>query len=319
MNERNASSGGRRFKAVIVFALAFVGVVLLLVTDHQGQSHRYLKLESDNTVSGGTAILKMLSFGGRLGDQMFMYASTLAVALRYGMHHCLVQYNESRREMSKIFVGPFEFCDEGDHGTKWNGGGGSGGRTDLTSFPAEDAEGQTVGLFGYMHWTDNFMEVKDRVFEAFTLVPEVQAKAEEHLKPYGDAVRVGVHIRRGDKAYMARKWDATYYEQTFDYMRKKHAKNDRTVVFIVATDDKDWVKTQDTFKKADVNVLEGTSCQDDLAILINCDHGILSGGGFGFWFAFLGPWQHGGEVLMNKNQEPHSRLEEWTFIEDVVR
>ena len=44
MNERNASSGGRRFKAVIVFALAFVGVVLLLVTDHQGQSHRYLDL-----------------------------------------------------------------------------------------------------------------------------------------------------------------------------------------------------------------------------------------------------------------------------------
>ena len=270
--------------------------------------------------SNGRALLKMLPFGGRLGDQMFMYASTLAVASRYNMDHCMVHSDLHRKALTTMFAGPFEFCEEGEFDISWNGGGGSGGQTDLTSFSTEEAaqEGKAVGIYGFMHWADNFMGIKDRVFKAFTLLPEMQTKADEYLKPYGDAVRVGIHVRRGDKQSMASKWNAVYYEKAMDYFRKKYATNGKQIIFIVASDGKDWIKAQEVFQKPDVKLIEGTPYQEDMAILINCDHGIVSGGGFGFWFAFLGPWQHGGEVIMNENQEPWSRLEEWTFIEDVA-
>ena len=281
--------------------------------------HRFLAVdETAAPASGGNgrALLKMLPMGGRLGDQMFMAASTLAVASKYKMNHCMVRHGV-RKALITMFVGPFELCEEGGVGMIWHG---AGRPIPWASFSNEDAaqEGKAIGIDGYMHWADNFVDIKDKVFKAFTLAPEIQTKAEEYLSPYGDAVRVGMHIRRGDKTGMAGRWNVEYYEKAMDYFRKKYAKNGKQVIFFVASEGKDWVEAQDIFRKPDVKLIEGASYQEDMAILINCDHGILSGGGFGFWFAFLGPWQHGGEVIMNKNQEPNSRLEEWTYIEEVA-
>ena len=288
---------------------------------HRALAHyRFLAVdETTASASGenGRALLKMLPYGGRLGDQMFMYASTLAVAYKYKMNLCIVEYGWERKALSAMFVGPFEFCKQGDFDIKWDGGGG---QKDLASFSTEEAaqEGKAIGIEGYMHMAKNFMDIKDKVFKAFTLLPEMQAKAEEHLRPHGDAVRVGIHVRRGDKWYMADKWDAEYYERAMDYFRKRYTTNGKHIIFLVASDDRNWVEAQAVFQKRDVKLIQGASFLEDLAILINCNHGILTGSGFGFWFAFLGPWQHGGEVIMNKNQDAWNRVEEWTYIEDVA-
>ena len=280
-------------------------------TAYQNES----KVEGDRR-----ALVKMLGMGGRLGDQMFMYASTLAFANKYNLIPCIETYLEPRKDMANMFVGPFEFCENRDHDINWNWEGHCEDEPSkrMPPFSMEGGEGKSVGLWGYMHFAEYFLEIKAKVFETYALVPELQIKAEERLKTYGDAMLVGVHVRRGDRSSIAGRWDVTYYERALDYMRKKYTKNGKRIVFIVASDGKDWVKKQDVFQNPDVQVLEGTSYQEDLATLINCNHAILSGGGFGFWFAFLGPWQHEGEVLMNKHQEPCSRLEEWTFIEDVA-
>ena len=283
--------------------------------------HRFLDVDETAASASrghGRSLLKMLPFGGRLGDQMFMAASTLAVASRYKMNHCMMRSHSARDAIITMFVGPFEFCGDEEVDMKWYGRGIEA--IDWASLSSEEAaqEGKAIGIDGFMHWAGNFMDIKDEVFKAFTLLPEIQTKAEEYLSPYGDAVRVGIHIRRGDKTGMAGKWNVEYYEKAMDYFRKKYAKNGKKIIFFVASDGKDWVEEQDIFRKPDVKLIEGASYQEDMAILINCNHGILSGGGFGFWFAFLGPWQHGGEVIINKNQERWSRLEEWTFIEDVV-
>ena len=66
---------------------------------------------------------------------------------------------------------------------------------------------------------------------------------------------------------------------------------------------------------------DDTNMMIDFVMLTKCDHIILSGGGFGFWAAYLGAQRNGGEVIIGSAQE-HLKmrtcsLEEWTNIDEV--
>ena len=306
-------------------------------------------------------LLKLLTGGQRLGDQLFMYASTLSLAQTHNMDSCIVK-TDRRLPIEQMFVGPIEWCDDEEYDIEWEGGWRSEKISQLRR--VDDDEDLVYGLSGYMHSPRNFVAAKtpsgqfvdysDLLYEKLTLRADadwqdaMQTTMKEGKRNEDESteiITVGIHVRRGDKVddpkYTVA--DADYYQRAMDYFRRKYNHDcessgdikdcPRTrVKFFISTDTISWIdENDDTFEHPDVvlisNATETYEENDwcvmiDFVMLTKCDHVILSGGGFGFWAAFLGAHQNGGEVIIGSSQEHlktrTSSLEEWTNIDEVV-
>ena len=105
-----------------------------------------------------------------------------------------------------------------------------------------------------------------------------------------DVTTVGVHIRRGDRATQKlyklgyRVPQMGYFNKAMSYFRKKY----KNVLFIIATDDRDWVMQNFPHKNfSDVYLAPKNTFEIDFALLIECDYVIQSVGTFSRWAAFL--------------------------------
>ena len=277
-----------------------------------------------------------------MGDQLFMYAALLRLSHEHKMKPCIVKAFR-RIPLQKMFVGPYEWCDDDDaHDVEWEGGWQAERVAKLRRQSGD--LGLTYALRGYMHSPLNFVEYSPAlIYDALTLREDSDAyrRARGVLKAFDDRddsiIKVGVHVRRGDKVTnkQYQTADADYFSRAMNYIRSKY--NDdpargnarRRVEFIVTSDSMPWVqKRTDVFGADDVTLVEHPfdpadphdafdSSQTDLAVLMHCDHMILSGGGFGFWSAFLGAHRKGGEVIVGNMQEKAmNSLDEWTNIDD---
>ena len=173
-----------------------------------------------------------------------------------------------------------------------------------------------------MHSPSNFVHCSPGLIcDALTLREDSDAhrRAQEVLKAVDDdgddsIIKVGVHVRRGDKVTnkQCQTADADCFLRAMSCTRSKCSNDDsergsarRRVEFIVTSDSMPWVqKRTEVFGADDVALVEHPfdvadprdafdSSQTDLAVLMQCDHMTLSGGGFGFFAAFLGAHRKG--------------------------
>ncbi|KAK3242565.1 hypothetical protein CYMTET_47724 [Cymbomonas tetramitiformis] len=101
------------------------------------------------------------------------------------------------------------------------------------------------------------------------------------------AVVVAVHVRRTDKLDEGRTKHPTaaFYYWAFDYFRHLHEEN---VTFVVLSDDAAWCRSQPFFAREDTSIApEMTTPSVAMATLSVADHRILSVGTFGWWGAWL--------------------------------
>ena len=96
-----------------------------------------------------------------------------------------------------------------------------------------------------------------------------------------NTTKIGIHVRRGDIGEQQKLAPWSYFQQAMSSYRQKY----NQVHFFVASNDPQWVKSHfnDTL---DVTYLTG-SAYEDMAVLIECDHIILSVGTYGYWCAML--------------------------------
>ena len=70
------------------------------------------------------------------------------------------------------------------------------------------------------------------------------------------------------------------------------------VQFVVASDEIGWCAEQSYFKDPNVHLTSASNSPSiDMAIMASCDHFIVSVGTFGWWCAWLGAHQRGGDVI----------------------
>ena len=108
---------------------------------------------------------------------------------------------------------------------------------------------------------------------------------------------VGVHIRRGDHVHRYKFLHfppVSYFERAMEYYRSQY----HPVKFVVVSDEMAWVEAQPVFREADTQIVSGNGPIVDLAILANCDHGVMSIGTFGWWGNYLA----GGECIFYNNE-----------------
>lgn len=242
--------------------------------------------------------------GGRLGNQMWEYASVWAVARRTGLEAfvpgCLL------RALEEVFVDltvpnlgyiahcPIDWKDVAPSPEQW---------TRLN---------QSIVLPRFVVLPETVLTWVADIRQEFRFKRNLADNAEKILIEVAqnrlNLTYVGVHVRRTDYLYYL--WrtrhisaaDKEFFFHAMNYFRTKY----QNTVFIVVSDDPDWCKSHLGGPEQDVYIasIPGmTGPGQDIATMSACNHSIIDYGTFGVWGAILA----GGETLVY-NMSRHSSI-----------
>ncbi|XP_006897388.1 PREDICTED: galactoside 2-alpha-L-fucosyltransferase 2-like [Elephantulus edwardii] len=154
-----------------------------------------------------------------------------------------------------------------------------------------------VRLTGYpCSWTF-YHHLRHEILREFTLHDHVRQEAQTFLhglqvNGHRPSTYVGVHVRRGDYVHvMPNVWkgvvaDRHYLKQALDWFRERH----ESPIFVVTSNGMAWCRENIDNSRGDVvfagDGVEGSPAKD-FALLIQCNHTIMTIGTFGIWAAYL--------------------------------
>jgi len=238
-------------------------------------------------------IVKHVSRHGRLGNQLFEHAATLAIAKASGKQACVIGTNAvliDRYFTDGVFlrnctnIVPSENVSETGYGI-------------FSPLPKTD---RSLEIFGYFQSWKYFAgaEAEAEIMRAFTLKPKYSRDADEIIGKGGHATNyynVGIHMRWFE-GYLIEP-PKEYYQSAMEHFRSKYEEKNKRVRFYLASSDIEKTKKLGIFTDESVVVLNNQQAIIDFAVLMSCDGMILSSGTFGWWAAWLGAHQRNGEVL----------------------
>ena len=296
-----------------IFARKFTTDAAKYIAMNCGKGLESLKKKAPNYIKlnpNWTRTIVRKELVGRLGNQMFQYASSLGIAYTKNPNNgiaCIItdpdiiQYDElrnSNEDLMNVCKGPFHSCDKYEDMDYITIPENAYAKYNIKPFLVEDnIEIETDMDQGFLQSYKYFDHISDIVRKKFEFKNDIAKRVSiymEKIKSNGTTV-IGIHARRGDHlslGYMKFP-PPTYFHKARDYFRNKYKK----VKFIVATNDKAWAT--ETFKSNDTDVItHSKSAPEDLAILGACDGVIMSLGTFSWW----GAWLSGGPVIYYKNE-----------------
>ena len=232
---------------------------------------------------------------GRLGGNLFMYASLFGIATqnkRNGVYYgppdflSLFPHTEDPFLESKFDVVNSTFHAKISH--SMTGFSGIYIRDVMTNLPAGDME--IHGTFiSYKYFDHERREIKRRltpnnnvITKAKTLFNTLTAGINKSATTF-----IGVHVRRGDMAtnhwqtWGIRLPNQTYFSKAIAYYRKKYG----NIHIVVASNDIKWCKKNLDLGNASFS--DGKSRDVDLALISRCDHVITTVGTFSWWMGYL--------------------------------
>ncbi|XP_025092522.1 galactoside 2-alpha-L-fucosyltransferase 2-like [Pomacea canaliculata] len=227
-----------------------------------------------------------ISFVGRLGNQLFQYASLLGIALRtkripvYLGKTLLsdVLRNTSLIDTSSRYADRCkDFLKEAD-----------GCKFFPKYFELDSKRDYRIGeyLQSWRYFTEHEAEVRHALTFTDTIVSQANQTVDA-LRQKFNRTLTGIHVRRGDylrnprSGYKAA--PVEYLLHAMDYVRKRF----HDVVFVVSSDDLKWC-SQQFANKSDVTFLQRQSSPAvDMMILASLDHMIMTVGTYGWWASFL--------------------------------
>ncbi|KAK7095362.1 uncharacterized protein [Littorina saxatilis] len=176
---------------------------------------------------------------GRLGNQMFQYASLLGLAdvnnrVPFVTSSCKVTHYFANTSVSDRVVTSWVTVEEERYAARDVG---------LNSLPQEN-----VRVKGFMQSWRYFAAIQPRVRQAFTLLPDVQQVVTAFLRNQTahlprDVIKVGVHVRRTDMVHRLEKRQG-YLPATLTYlqraMRHMTSRFGPSVHFFLVSDDPEW-------------------------------------------------------------------------------
>ncbi|XP_062611938.1 galactoside alpha-(1,2)-fucosyltransferase 2-like isoform X2 [Saccostrea cucullata] len=231
-----------------------------------------------------------VNFEGRLGNQIFEFASMFGIA----KHNNLIPVippNSLLRRIFKITLGNTR--PEIQMNRRYNEKKGCTFEPGLMSLGGS----QNVWIKGYLQSWKYFQHAEKELRKQYTFQDHIALKAkstfqsvisEKKISP--DIVFVAVHVRRGDMKNNKNFVNYGYTTAGVDYLERamnKFRKDfNNKVLFVVGSDDLKWCR--ENLKKEDtVFIPPGNSPEMDVAILSNCNHAVMTVGSYGWWTAWL--------------------------------
>ncbi|KAJ8888817.1 hypothetical protein PR048_008311 [Dryococelus australis] len=227
---------------------------------------------------------------GRLGNQMWQYATTWATARKTGLEPFVPR--SLRRTLDKIFrdlsVPPVEVISHCH--VNWT-------NSVKSPYDWKKRPGQNVFLPIYPFYETFVLQWVDELRRVFTFHDELLQASHDTLRSIGNSsgatTYVGVHVRRTD--YGHHLWirgrehlaSSKFFLDAMAYFKAKYRDD---VVFVVTSDDPIWCQQNLAKGSSDVFIAGGSGLstpEKDLALMAACNHSILDYGTFGCWGAIL--------------------------------
>ncbi|CAH2329949.1 galactoside 2-alpha-L-fucosyltransferase 2-like [Pelobates cultripes] len=241
-----------------------------------------------------------VNVAGRLGNLMGEYATVYGLARLNGYQAYILP--KMHEQLSKIFKIQLPVLNQevADH-INW---------TDYTirnfmSPEYKNIQGEYVKLTGYPCSWNFYDYLRDEIFKEFSFHEWIKEESYAYLaKVRGNKKNVtfvGVHVRRGDYVKIMENKDGVvgdkeYLQKAMDYFRNKY----QNPIFVVASNGMDWCKENINNSVGDVHFagdgIEGSPARD-FALLVHCNHTIMTIGTFGFWVGYM----TGGETVYLAN------------------
>ena len=236
---------------------------------------------------------------GRLGNQLFQFASMDGIARRNHARLCL--------QPKYRWYAPFKNYEDSTAFVQFNNSF-VGHQLQDCSIPSnvQYVSGDAVFLKDILDTKENkniigvletFRYFEPSVRSRLRFNDSILRNAKKYLINFQAYITVGVHVRFYETARM-RISDESYFQRAMTFMQRQH----KNVYFIVTSDNMQQCAQMEVFAKPNVHLVQKNHDPVlDMAILAQCKHIILSTGTFGWWSAFLGADLHGGLVVYDRN------------------
>ena len=255
----------------------------------------------------------MLSFNslgnlGRLGNQMFQYASLKGIAANRGLEITIPPrrfFGEADGNVANSDVTIYEsFKISG-----FNTGLANQRKVSESTFGFDEELFNTcednVDLIGYFQNEKYFEGIEDQIRKEFTFKSETLDPCREFVSQFDELI--SLHIRRGDYTV-----NVNHPVQPMEYYAEALKLLPKTDV-IVFSDDPDWCHEQELFSDDRFIVAEGNSSDADMCLMSLCQYHIIANSSFSWWGSYLAKSQKTIAPKLWFGDEL-SRTKDWTTI-----
>lgn len=233
---------------------------------------------------------------GRLGNQMFQYASLRGIAAHHGYAFCIPQHSAVHDEWTdhQLFDA-FELC-----GLKHVGVLDNCPIIRESCFHFDERLfvqcPDNVGLYGCFQTYKYFLNIEQQIREDFTFKEPILSDSTRYKKYISSGDVISLHVRRGD--YILPPANKIYFQHGIDYYKLAISKIPDIPV-IIFSEDIDWCKRQDLFNSSRFIFCENieSSCKYknhlELCLMSLCKYHIIANSTFSWW----GAWLSNGSVI----------------------
>jgi hypothetical protein len=228
-----------------------------------------------------------IGYYGRLGNQMFQYASLMGIAEKHNYEYGIPYNNKNQTQVLHehghperlVLTDEFLLSAEDSSDTQSNYSFSERFDTNYDERVNELPDG--CDLVGYFQSEKYFKHSEKEIREEFLFSPETSEKAYAKM-PWHDGEIVSLHVRRTDYLNAPEHHplpSLEYYKDSWDKIKKK---NSRLLVF---SDDIEWCKKN--IKGKNIFYSEGNNQWVDMCMMSMCDHHIIANSSFSWWGAWL--------------------------------
>ena len=247
-----------------------------------------------------------LGTNGRLGNQMFQYASLRGIAANNNLEFCIPPEdtpNYANYGLFECFKLP-NVKHTGLIGQAPTGFAPTPGSLDEPGFEFDEQLfnncPDNVNIDGYRQTEKYFKHIEESIREDYQFNDEIYAPCKEYMDQFNGEIAL-LHIRRGDNIGRP-DWYPIPVVEHYEYLLDKYFENKP---ILICSDDLDWVKEQPLFKDDRFHlsetrvyypdqVLNGKGEMEtslvpyyDLCMMTLCNGGIIANSSLSWWGAWL--------------------------------
>ena len=225
---------------------------------------------------------------GRLGNQMFQYASLRGIARNRGYDFCIPNHNQVVKDpygfdlKIELFY-PFNMVNVRSHNIKILDRGYAP-IVEEKQFHFDEILfsmcPDEISLAGFFQSEKYFKNIESEIREDFSFKDEILNPCKEMISSVGDAI--SLHIRRTD--YLK---NPNHTELDIEYYISALEMFEPNIPVIIFSDDIDWCKEQKIFDSDRFMISESKDQYVDLCLMSLCKYHIIANSSFSWWGAWL--------------------------------
>ena len=244
----------------------------------------------------------MISFNylgnlGRLGNQMFQYASLKGIAKNHGYDFIIPPREVFGQNDLLVKNSELILYDVFDIESNNNIGLTKNKIRQESSFKFDEALFSTcddnVDLYGFFQSEKYFKNIENEIKNDFSFHENILKECKEFcVDNFCNSEIISLHVRRGDYTQNPNHptQSIEYYQKALDDLPK--------IPVIIFSDDPDWCSEQKIFESDRFFISEGNAVDFDLCLMTLCNYHIIANSSFSWWGAWLA---NSNKVIAPKN------------------